>query len=90
FALILLQSTNGSMEHARALFFDYLLETVSALGTVGLTTGITADLSPASRLLVSLLMFLGRLGPLTLASALATERGGLTDWRYAEEEVMVG
>lgn len=90
FALLLLQSDGGSVEHARSLFFDYLFETVSALGTVGLSTGITADLSPASRLLVSLLMFLGRLGPLTLASALASDRGGLTDWRYAEEEVMVG
>lgn len=90
FALILLESPGGTVEHERSLFFDYLFETISALGTVGLSTGITADLSPASRLFVSFLMFLGRLGPLTLASALATDRGQLTDWQYAEEEVMVG
>ena len=90
FALILLQAPAGTVEQERSLFFDYLFETVSALGTVGLSTGITADLTPASRLLVTLLMFLGRLGPLTLASALATARSQLTDWQYAEEEVMVG
>jgi trk system potassium uptake protein TrkH len=90
FALLLLQSPGGTMEQERSLFFDYLFETVSALATVGLSTGITAELTPASRLLVTLLMFLGRLGPLTLASALASNRGQLTDWQYAEEEVMVG
>ncbi|HEY9421458.1 MAG TPA: TrkH family potassium uptake protein [Thermoanaerobaculia bacterium] len=91
FALILLQSSPaGTVQQERSLFFDYLFETVSALATVGLSTGITPDLTPASRLLVSLLMFLGRLGPLTLASALATDRTQLTDWQYAEEEVMVG
>jgi trk system potassium uptake protein TrkH len=90
FALILLQSPGGTIEQERSLFFDYLFETVSALATVGLSTGITADLTPASRLLVTLLMFFGRMGPLTLASALATDRSCLTDWRYAEEEVMVG
>ena len=90
FVLILLQAPAGTVEQERSLFFDYLFETVSALGTVGLSTGITADLTPASRLLVTLLMFLGRLGPLTLASALATDRSQLTDWQYAEEEVMVG
>lgn len=88
--LILLQSPGGTVEQERSLFFDYLFETVSALATVGLSTGITADLTPASRLLVTFLMFLGRLGPLTLASALVTDRGALTDWQYAEEEVMVG
>jgi trk system potassium uptake protein len=64
--------------------------TVSALATVGLSTGITGDLTPASRLLVTLLTFCGRLGPLTLANALAPGRGALRDWRYPEEEVMVG
>lgn len=48
-----------------------LFETVSAFGTVGLSAGITADLPPAAHVLLVVLMFLGRLGPLTLASALA-------------------
>jgi trk system potassium uptake protein len=48
-----------------------LFEVVSAFGTVGLSTGITPDLPPAGEVLIILLMFFGRLGPITLASALA-------------------
>ena len=90
FALILLQSPGGNVAQERSLFFDYLFETISALATVGLSTGITADLSPASRVLVALLMFLGRMGPLTLASSLAGSHGAVDDWQYAQEEVMLG
>lgn len=48
-----------------------LFEVVSASGTVGLSTGITADLAPAHQLLLAALMFLGRLGPITLGTSLA-------------------
>ncbi len=48
-----------------------LFEAISAFGTVGLSTGITGDLPDPARVLMSILMFLGRLGPLTLGSALA-------------------
>jgi len=48
-----------------------LFETVSAFATVGLSTGITADLSDPARIVLVVLMFLGRLGPLTLGSAIA-------------------
>lgn len=48
-----------------------LFEAVSAFGTVGLSTGITATLPSAAQLILVTLMFLGRLGPLTLGSALA-------------------
>lgn len=47
-----------------------LFEVVSAFGTVGLSTGITSALPPAGQLILMLLMFLGRLGPLTLGTAL--------------------
>ena len=47
-----------------------LFEVVSAFGTVGLSTGITAELPAAGQLILMLLMFLGRLGPLTLGTAL--------------------
>jgi trk system potassium uptake protein len=47
-------------------------EAVSALGTVGVSTGITPQLSPAGKLVVTLAMYLGRIGPLTLAMALAS------------------
>ncbi|MGI9823793.1 TrkH family potassium uptake protein [Agromyces sp. Marseille-Q5079] len=48
-----------------------LFEAVSAFGTVGLSTGITGALPPAAELILTVLMFLGRLGPLTLGSAIA-------------------
>lgn len=50
---------------------DVLFETVSAFGTVGLSTGITADLPPVGQFVLIGLMFVGRLGPITLVSALA-------------------
>ncbi len=80
FALLLIESPQRTFAEERFLFIDYLFETVSALGTVGLSTGVTADLSSAARLLVTLLMFCGRLGPLTLASALASPQGTVDDW----------
>lgn len=48
-----------------------LFECVSAFATVGLSTGITADLPATGQLILVVLMFLGRIGPLTLGSALA-------------------
>jgi trk system potassium uptake protein TrkH len=50
---------------------DALFEVVSAFATVGLSTGITADLPTAAHLVLVVLMFVGRLGPITLVSALA-------------------
>jgi trk system potassium uptake protein TrkH len=51
-----------------------LFEVISAFATVGLSTGITADLPTAGQLILVALMFIGRLGPVTLASALALRR----------------
>ncbi len=62
--LVLLEET--SLPTDRVLF-----EVVSAFGTVGLSTGITPDLPTAGQLLLAALMFVGRLGPITLVSALA-------------------
>lgn len=50
---------------------DVLFEAISAFATVGLSTGITADLPSAGQVVLVLLMFVGRLGPITLVSALA-------------------
>ncbi len=50
---------------------DVLFEVVSAFGTVGLSTGITAQLPVVGQLIITLLMFIGRLGPITSATALA-------------------
>ena len=49
-------------------FIDVLFEVTSAFGTVGLSTGITTGLCDGSKLLSILIMYIGRLGPLTVAS----------------------
>jgi trk system potassium uptake protein TrkH len=68
---------------------DILFETVSAVATVGLSTGITSHLSPISRAIVIFLMFFGRLGPLTLGYALLLSNRR-REISYAEERVMIG
>jgi Trk-type K+ transport system membrane component len=60
------------MEALTDFGFDQVaFEVISAFATVGLSTGITADLPPAAQVLLILLMYIGRIGPLTLASGLA-------------------
>ncbi|WP_242868905.1 TrkH family potassium uptake protein [Desulfotomaculum copahuensis] len=73
----------------RSRFLEALFETTSAFGTVGLSMGLTPHLSPAGRVLIILTMFAGRLGPLTLAYALA-QRRRKSAVRYPEEKIMVG
>jgi trk system potassium uptake protein len=68
---------------------DVLFETVSAVGTVGLSTGITPELEPVSRLLMSVLMLLGRLGPVTFGVALVLRRRQLL-LRYPEGRPLIG
>ena len=55
-------------------FVDTVFEAISAFGTVGLTTGVTTELPEAAQLLLAVAMFVGRLGPLTLALALAARQ----------------
>ncbi|MFD2980366.1 potassium transporter TrkG, partial [Klebsiella pneumoniae] len=55
-------------------FMDLLFEAVSAACTVGLSRGITGELQPLSLVALMLLMFAGRLGPLTLAYLIATPK----------------
>jgi trk system potassium uptake protein TrkH len=64
-------------------------DVVSAFGTVGLSTGITPRLQPSSWLVLTLVMFIGRVGPLTLGLAMAG-RPPHVEPRFAEEELMVG
>ncbi len=69
---------------------DVLFEVVSAFGTVGLTTGITPSLNAASKILISLTMFIGRVGPLTVSMALAGHMRKPDAVRYPEGRIMVG
>lgn len=70
-------------------FHATLFETVSAFATVGLSTGITGELSQWGRLIIILTMFLGKVGPLTVALVLA-QREVTATYRYAEERVRIG
>lgn len=68
---------------------DYLFETVSAFATVGLSTGLTAELTLPGRLIVTVLMFIGRVGPLTLLAASSGPRERRRV-RYPSANVAVG
>ena len=66
-----------------------LFESVSAFATTGLSTGITPDLSPPAQILLCVLMLVGRIGPITFASALALRTRGIM-YRYPKERPIVG
>jgi Trk-type K+ transport system membrane component len=80
--MILLSVTDFALD-------DILFETISAFATVGLSTGITQDLPPAGQFVVTVLMFMGRVGTTTLATALAL-RSKQRPYRYPEERPIVG
>jgi trk system potassium uptake protein TrkH len=88
---VLLIAGGGNLPplESRHFFVEYLFDTVSAFGTVGLSMGITPKLTDIQKLALILMMFAGRVGPLTLAFSLSRSSGsrGIT---YAEEGVMVG
>jgi trk system potassium uptake protein len=70
-------------------FIQILFEVVSAFGTVGLSMGITADLTPVSKLVLVATMYIGRVGVLLLISALLGDPKS-TSIRYPEESLLVG
>jgi trk system potassium uptake protein len=69
-------------------FLDVLFESVSALATVGATTGLTRELDGPAQLIVIAAMFIGRLGPLTLVLALASRQRPAT-YRHAVESIRI-
>jgi len=81
--LLLLLALDGG--NFKALMF----ESVSAFNTVGLSTGITAQLSPMGKIIIIVTMFIGRIGPLTLAFSVA-ERASKGKYTYPQERVLIG
>jgi Trk-type K+ transport system membrane component len=80
--VFLLQTTDFALA-------DVLFEATSATGVVGLSTGITGDLPPAAQWFVTAAMFVGRVGPVAVAAAVAgTERRRL--YRYPEAKPLIG
>ncbi|MDF1567938.1 MAG: TrkH family potassium uptake protein [Spirochaetaceae bacterium] len=72
-----------------APFKDILFETVSAFGTVGLSTGLTGSLSSIGKTVIIVLMFIGRLGPLTVLAASSPGQGRL-QITYPRAEIAIG
>jgi len=73
----------------RQPFIRLAFEAVSAYATVGLSTGITASLTVAGKLIITAAMFIGRVGPFTIALAVAREDGAQR-YRLAREDLPVG
>jgi trk system potassium uptake protein len=71
-------------------FLAIFFETVSAFGTVGLSMGITPELTTLGRLLIIGTMYAGRLGPLTVAFAIMQRRKPKTLLRRVEDRVLIG
>ncbi|HOP06250.1 MAG TPA: TrkH family potassium uptake protein [candidate division Zixibacteria bacterium] len=71
-------------------FLAYLFETVSAFGTVGLSMGVTADLNGFGKIMIMLLMLIGRLGVLSFSYIIVGAAGVLRGKVYSEENVMIG
>ncbi|RLC52269.1 MAG: potassium transporter Trk [Candidatus Cloacimonadota bacterium] len=70
-------------------FQQTVFEAFSAFGTVGLSMGITAQLSIYGKIIIILLMYLGRVGPLTLIFAIS-ETKTKTSYSYTEEKIAIG
>jgi trk system potassium uptake protein TrkH len=86
---LLLTETSALAVH-RENFAQLVFEAHSAFGTVGLSMGKTAELTPVGRLVITGLMFVGRVGPLSLAAAMAFAGRRRAPFRYAYDEVAVG
>ena len=71
-------------------FLPILYEVISALGTVGLSTGLTGTLSPGSCLVIIALMYMGRVGILSFSLAFMIPRGGGDKIKYPSCDIMIG
>jgi trk system potassium uptake protein TrkH len=87
--LIVLCDTLVLTATENATFLQVLFESFSALGNVGLSTGITPNLSIGGRILLSVTMFVGRVGPLAFAMAF-TSRPRPAPYKYAQANLYVG
>lgn len=81
FSMLLLATQQGG-------FIDILFETFSAMGTVGLSTGITGTLNTFGKIVITVLMYIGRVGPLTVALAIGEAK--LVNIEYPTTRIAVG
>ena len=88
-SLLVLLSTLALMVSDGLELLPALFEVTSAFGTVGLSLDITPYLSTFGKILISVVMFLGRVGPITFIVALAA-RQRTPQYKYPEEEIAIG
>ncbi len=86
--LLFTELSGHSHQASRGMFMELLFEVTSAIATVGLSTGITSHLTPTGRILITLVMFIGRLGPLTTALAIGKKEP--QKFKYVKEEILIG
>ncbi len=87
--LLMTESANPLLGKSPSLFRDCTFEAFSALGTVGLSTGVTGKLSDAGKIVLIILMYIGRIGPITLAVFISREvRHRRVE--YAKENLLIG
>jgi len=88
-SIIFLSSFLLLMTQPNASFREVLFEVFSAFGTVGLSLGLTPKLTIVGKIVIILVMYIGRVGPLTLLYVFSRERA-YGRFEYAEETVMIG
>ncbi|MDM8517634.1 TrkH family potassium uptake protein [Desulfobacterales bacterium HSG16] len=87
-ALLMSELSGLAQASTRGKFLELFFEVTSAFGTAGLSTGITSSLSSTGKLIISMIMFIGRLGPLVIAIAISREK--ISRVYHAEENIMIG
>jgi trk system potassium uptake protein TrkH len=87
--LLVTEQDSAAMQASRRAFIEVAFEVVSALGTVGLSTGLTPSLTALGKMVIIVLMFTGRLGPFSVFAVLSRpEREAAIE--YAQEEPLIG
>ena len=87
--VVLLAGPKTAPSESRYLFVEYLFDTISAFATAGLSMGATPKLNDFQKTIIMIMMFAGRVGPLTLAFSLSIQ-ASKKKIVYAEENIMVG
>lgn len=90
FFLVITVTMLLSITQSSFSFMDLLYEATSAFGTVGLTLGVTPKLTNIGKIIISITMYCGRVGPMTVALALAQKVREKPSIRYPEDKIMVG
>jgi trk system potassium uptake protein TrkH len=88
-ALVITATMLLSYTELGASFMALIFEVVSAFGTVGLSVGLTSQLSEIGKIIIMIMMYLGRVGPLTVVLALTRKRMD-TGIKYPEGKILIG